>query len=393
MHEISNLVNPRLNQIPSSLIRRVNQKYGAIKDIVKLTIGEPDFVTPDHIKLAAIQSILDNHSHYAPNRGTAGLLQAISDYLLRRYQLTYNPQSQLIVTNGATEAISTVINGMIGPNDVVLIPSPAFSLYETVTLQNGGVPVTIDTSQNDFKLTPAVLKSYLETYAGRVKLVVLNYPNNPTGVTLTSVELQALAAVLKTYDVAVLSDEVYSELSYSVDHVSIASLLPDQTLYINGVSKAYAMTGWRVGYLAGQTDVIGLLAKVHQANVATIGSLNMDAATEAFLNGDGDPRRMKAIYEERQRYLTHALIALGYQFVEPQGAFYVYVEVPATFTGSANDYTDLLAEKAKIATVPGEAFESGGSHYFRISYATSLDNLKLAVSRLTQFVNTQSVKQ
>ncbi len=391
MTQISDLVKPRLNQIPSSLIRRVNQKYSQIDGIVKLTIGEPDFNTPDHIKLAAIQSILDNRSHYASNRGTSELLQAISDYVSRRYHLHYDPQRQLIVTNGATEAISTVINGLIGPNDVVLIPSPAFSLYETVTLQNGGTPVQIDTRDTGFKLTPALLQSYLETYAGRVKLVVLNYPNNPTGVTLSPDEIQGLASVLKQYPVAVLSDEVYSELSYDVDHQSIARLLPEQTLYVNGVSKTFAMTGWRVGYLGGPEDAISLLAKVHQANVATIGTLNMDAATEAFTNGDADPRRMKAVYEERQHYLTRELKKLGYHFVDPQGAFYVYVEVPTAFTGSANDYTDVLAEKAKVATIPGDAFEAGGSRYFRISYATSLDNLKLAIKRLTHFLAKESI--
>ena len=259
MSDISNLVKARLNEIPSSMIRRVNEKYSKIDDIIKLTVGEPDFDTPDHIKLAAIKSILNNRSHYAPNRGTGELRTSISDYLARRSELNYSPESQIIVTNGATEAISTAINGIVRENDVVLIPSPAFSLYETLTLQNGGQPVSINTEPTGFKLTPDLLQSYLDKYVDRVKLVVLNYPNNPTGVTYTPTEIQGLADVLKQYQVAILSDEVYSELSYDVEHVSIAKLLPDQVLYVNSVSKSYAMTGWRVGYLCGPEPTITCL--------------------------------------------------------------------------------------------------------------------------------------
>lgn len=393
MSDISNLVKARLNEIPSSMIRRVNEKYSKIDDIIKLTVGEPDFDTPDHIKLAAIKSILNNRSHYAPNSGTGELRTSISDYLARRYELNYSPESQIIVTNGATEAISTAINGIVRENDVVLIPSPAFSLYETLTLQNGGQPVSINTEPTGFKLTPDLLQSYLDKYVDRVKLVVLNYPNNPTGVTYTPTEIQGLADVLKQYQVAILSDEVYSELSYDVEHVSIAKLLPDQVLYVNSVSKSYAMTGWRVGYLCGPEPTITLLAKVHQANVATIGTLNMDAATEAFLNGDDDAQRMNRIYEARQNYLTGELDRLGFTYIQPQGAFYIYTRVPNTYLGRANDYTDLLAEKAHVATVPGEAFGTEHANYFRISYATSLDLLKKAITRIEKLVNATPIDE
>lgn len=393
MSNISNLVKERLNEIPSSMIRRVNEKYSRIDGIIKLTVGEPDFDTPDHIKLAAIKSILNNRSHYAPNRGTSALRTSISDYLYRRFELRYAPESQIIVTNGATEAISTAINGIVRENDVVLIPSPAFSLYETLTLQNGGQPVAINTEPTGFKLTPNLLQSYLDKYVDRVKLVVLNYPNNPTGVTYTHAEVQGLVDVLKQYQVAILSDEVYSELSFDVDHLSIAKLLPDQVLYVNSVSKSYAMTGWRIGYLCGPESTMTLLAKVHQANVATIGTINMDAATEAFLNGDGDAQRMNQIYEERQHYLTGELERLGFTYIQPQGAFYIYTKVPDAYLGRANAYTDLLAEKAHVATVPGEAFGTDHANYFRISYATSWALLKEAISRIEKLVNEMPITE
>ena len=386
MNDVSFLVKERLRHIPSSLMRKLNKKYSDIGDMVMLTVGEPDFATPDHIKLAALQSILANHSHYAPNRGTGQLRSAISNYLLRQFELDYDVNTQIIVTNGATEAISTAINGIIDQDDVVLIPAPAFNLYGILTAQNGGTPVTINTETTSFKLTPRLLTDYLEKYRDRVKIVVLNYPNNPTGTTYSVTEIQALAEVLRRYPVVVLSDEVYSELSYDVDHVSIAKLLPQQTLYVNSASKSYAMTGWRVGYLCGPKSMIDLLAKVHQANVATIGTPNMDAATEAFLAGDSDFQRMKQVYALRRDYLCDALDELGFNYIRPQGAFYIYVKVPDDFIGSAIEYTDLLANQAHVATVPSEAFATGKSRYFRISYATSLDNLKLAVQRISKII-------
>lgn len=387
MNDVSFLVKERLKHIPSSLMRKLNKRYGEIGDMVMLTVGEPDFATPDHIKLAALQSILANHSHYAPNRGTGQLRSAISNYLTRRFNLNYDPNTQIVVTNGATEAISTAINGIIDQDDVVLIPSPAFNLYGIVTAQNGGIPVTINTETTGFKLTPQLLKTYLEKYHDHVKIVVLNYPNNPTGVTYNTDEIEALADVLRQYSVIVLSDEVYSELSYDIDHISIAKLLPEQTLYINSTSKSYAMTGWRVGYLCGPKSMIDLLAKVHQANVATIGTPNMDAATEAFLAGDSDFQRMKQAYVLRRDYLCDALANLGFNYIRPQGAFYIYVKVPDDFIGSAIEYTDLLANQAHVATVPSEAFEIDKSRYFRMSYATSLDNLKLAIRRISRLLS------
>ncbi|WP_261909588.1 pyridoxal phosphate-dependent aminotransferase [Liquorilactobacillus satsumensis] len=284
--KLTPLLKRSLQQLTPSLIRTLSEKYSKIPGIINLTIGEPDFATPTDVKLAAIKSILADHTHYAPNKGTPQLLQAISDYLLKHFELQYDPQTQIITTNGASEAISTVINGLIEPGDIVLLVEPAFSLYRTLTLANNGIPITLNAAHEHFKLTPSVLKQSLEHYGKRTKLVVLNYPNNPTGVTYTAAELEALAAVLREYQVAVLSDEVYSELTYFQQHVSLARYLPEQVLLVNSVSKAYAMTGWRIGYLCGSAAIIKELAKVHQANVATVGTPNMDAATAALQHGD-----------------------------------------------------------------------------------------------------------
>lgn len=392
MIDISSLVKADLQTITPSMIRRINNRFSQIPNIVNLTIGEPDFPTPDHIKLAAVRSILNNHTHYAPNRGTADLLAAISSYLASRFGLDYDPNTQIVVTNGASEAISTVFNGIVGNGDRVLIAEPAFSLYKTLTVLNGAVPVTIDVSKTNFKLTPKVLKASLEKYGQHLKLVVLNYPNNPTGVTYSENEVRELENVLRHYPVAVLSDEVYSELAYSGEHVSIARYLPEQTLLVNSVSKSYAMTGWRIGYLCGDPGIIRQLAKVHQAAVATVGTPNMDAATEAFLFGAPDSRHMKAVYQKRRDFLTRALTEIGFDFVPPQGAFYVYVHVPKFFKGNAMAFVEELATKAGVAVVPGEAFMTGHSNYFRMSYATSMANLDLAVSRLQAFVSHQFVE-
>ncbi|KRM10950.1 aminotransferase class I/II-fold pyridoxal phosphate-dependent enzyme [Lentilactobacillus farraginis] len=389
MIDISPLIKPGLGNITPSLIRQINNRFGKIPGIVNLTIGEPDFKTPDHIKLAAVQSILNNRTHYAPNRGTADLLKAISVYLASRFGLDYNPDTQIIVTNGASEAISTVFNGIIDTGDVVLIGSPAFSLYHTLTILNGGVPVEMDVSKTGFKLTPKMLTGFLNKYRDKVKLVILNYPNNPTGITYTPNEVRELANVLRNYQVGVLSDEVYSELAYFDEHVSIASYLPEQTLLVNSVSKSYAMTGWRIGYLCGSPAVIKELAKVHQANVATVGTPNMDAATEAFLFGDRDVKKMRTVYLRKRDYLCQSLKQIGYRFVPPKGAFYVYVQVPDSFHGTAMAYAEQLAQKALVAVIPGEAFEAGHSKYFRISYATSMANLRLAVQRLSAYVRNQ----
>ncbi|MFT8669774.1 MAG: aminotransferase class I/II-fold pyridoxal phosphate-dependent enzyme [Liquorilactobacillus hordei] len=385
-NELLSLLDKNLLEVEPSLIRKFDDEISKIPGIVKLTLGEPYFNTPDHIKMAGIKAIIDNQTHYAPNRGIAELREAISEYLQCHYAVSYNPENQIIVTNGATEAISTAMNSFLGQGDVVLCPSPAFGLYRNLAKINGAKYIEIDTENDNYKLTPEKLKSYLNKYQASVKILVLNYPNNPTGVSYSEIEIKELADVLKKYSIFVLSDEIYSELVYQKKHVSIAYYLPEQTFLVNGVSKSYAMTGWRVGYLCGPRKIITNLIKLHQANVATIGTINMIAATEGLINGENDIKKMRAEYEKKQEFVCECLKKIGYSFIPADGAFYVYVKLPHDFQGSSIDYARVLAKKAHVAVIPGAAFAKEDQKYFRISYATSDDNLTSAMKRLEKFM-------
>lgn len=385
-NELLSLLDKNLLEVEPSLIRKFDDEISKIPGIVKLTLGEPYFNTPDHIKMAGIKAIIDNQTHYAPNRGIAELREAISEYLQCHYAVSYNPENQIIVTNGATEAISTAMNSFLGQGDVVLCPSPAFGLYRNLAKINGAKYIEIDTENDNYKLTPEKLKSYLNKYQASVKILVLNYPNNPTGVSYSEIEIKELADVLKKYSIFVLSDEIYSELVYQKKHVSIAYYLPEQTLLVNGVSKSYAMTGWRVGYLCGPRKIITNLTKLHQANVATIGTINMIAAMEGLINGENDIKKMRAEYEKKKKFVCECLKKIGYSFIPADGAFYVYVKIPHDFQGSSIDYARVLAKKAHVAVIPGAAFVKEDQKYFRISYAASDDNLTSAMKRLEKFM-------
>ncbi|MFT8425876.1 MAG: aminotransferase class I/II-fold pyridoxal phosphate-dependent enzyme [Liquorilactobacillus sp.] len=384
--ELISLLNKNLLEVEPSLIRKFDEEISEIPNIVKLTLGEPYFNTPDHIKIAGIKAIIDNQTHYAPNRGIAELRGAISNYLKRHYAVSYDPQEQIIVTNGASEAISTVMNSFLGQGDVVLCPSPAFGLYRNLAKINGAKYIEIDTENDKYKLTPEKLKEYLNKYQTSVKMLIFNYPNNPTGVSYSEIEIKKLAEVLREYSVVVLSDEIYSELIYKEKHVSIASYLPEKTLLVNGVSKSYAMTGWRVGYLCGPKKLIRNLAKLHQANVATIGTINMIAAAEGLINGDEDIKKMRAEYEKKRDFVCKRLRDIGYSFIPADGAFYIYVKLPHDFQGSSIDYARILAQRAHVAVIPGAAFAIQDQKYFRISYAVSDDKLASALKRLEKFV-------
>ncbi|MFT8825431.1 MAG: aminotransferase class I/II-fold pyridoxal phosphate-dependent enzyme [Liquorilactobacillus mali] len=385
-NELLSLLNKNLLAVEPSLIRKFDDEISKIPDIVKLTLGEPYFNTPDHIKVAGIKAIIDNQTHYAPNRGIAELREAISEYLRRHYAVSYDPQEQIIVTNGASEAISTAMNSFLGEGDVVLCPSPAFGLYRNLAKINGAKYIEVDTEDDKYKLTPEKLKTYLDEYQAAVKMLVLNYPNNPTGVSYSENEIKKLADVLEEYPVVVLSDEIYSELVYKKKHVSIASYLPEKTLLVNGVSKSYAMTGWRVGYLCGSKEIITNLAKLHQANVATIGTINMIAAAEGLSNGDADIKMMRAEYEKKRDFVCKWLRKIGYSFIAADGAFYIYIRLPLDFKGSSIDYARILAQSAHVAVIPGAAFATQDQKYFRISYAASDDKLTEAMKRLEKFV-------
>ena len=384
MSKIASLVPENLKSAKPSLIRVLNNKYGHDPEVINLTVGEPDFKTADHVKLAAIKSILNDHTHYPHNWGTSTLRNAISQYLASHFDLHYDPESEIFVTEGASGAISTIIDGLCQPDDVVLIPSPAYTLYRINTELRGARAVELETSAPDFKVTPQLLRESLVKYGSAVKVLVLNYPVNPTGATYTVDEVRALAAVLKEFNVAILDDEIYADLLYTDKQLPIAKLLPDQTLYVSGVSKNAAMTGWRIGYICGPSDILKSLAKVHQAAISTTATMNMDAAEEALRHGDIDTARMKAAYDQRRKFLMNAMDKIGFRYTKPQGAFYLWVQIPDNFVGDSLAYANHLAEKAKVAIVPAAAFTNRPLRYFRISYAASLSDLKQATERLAK---------
>lgn len=382
MSKIASLVPEDLRNSKPSLIRVLNNKYGSNPEMINLTVGEPDFKTADHVKLAAIKSILDNHTHYPHNWGTIGLRTAISEYLASHFDLHYDPQSEVFVTEGASGAISTIITGLCQPDDIVLVPCPAYTLYRINAEMRSARVVELATQEPEFKVTPALLKTALDKYGDRVKVVVLNYPVNPTGVTYTPDEVRALAAVLKNYNVAILDDEIYADLIYEGEHLSLAKLLPDQALLVSGVSKNAAMTGWRIGYICGPSDILKPLAKVHQAAISTTAAMNMDAAEEALRHGDRDTALMKKAYDQRRQFLIASMDKIGYHYTRPISAFYLWVKIPDSFSGDSMAYAEHLAEKAKVAVVPAAAFTKLPVRYFRISYAASQEKLTKAVTAL-----------
>lgn len=381
--------NHNLDEIKPNNILTFNQEISSIPDIVKLTIGEPDFNVPEVGKQAAIESIENNDSHYAPGTGSVALRAAIADFLKVRYQLDYNPANEIVVTIGATEAIYASLNALLNPGDKVLIPTPTFPLYETVVRMLGGVPINIDTSSNDFVLAPEMVGADLAEHGPAVKAVILNYPSNPTGVTYSASELQALAKVLEKSNAVVIADEIYSELLYDGDHVSIATYLPGQTLVLNGASKSHAMTGYRIGFIAGPTELMQKVILVHNLMITSPSDPAMAAAVPCFGTETGRQAsvEMRAAYQIRRDYMVEELTKLGFSVAKPNGAFYIFAKLPAQYGTDDVQFARDLAQQAQVATIPGSFFGPGGEGYLRMSYATSLDELKKAISRIATFVN------
>lgn len=356
-----------------------------IPDIIKFTIGEPDFNTPEHIKKAAEASIANNHSHYAPSNGTPGLRKAAADFLAEKYGQKYDP-SEILITNGVTESIYDFLTAVLNPGDVVLVPTPIFPLYIGDALSMGATVEQIDTSDDDFKLTPDKLQAALDKYGDRVKALVMNYPTNPTGVMYTQDELDALADVVRDKPIFVLADEIYSELNYDQPHASMEKTLHDQVVLMNGVSKAWAMTGYRIGVVAAPKPILDQIAKIHQAITTTEPTPMQDAAEEALANGKDDALPMKKEFQKRRDVLYDGLTKLGFECVKPKGAFYIFAKIPAGLEQDDTKFIYDLAEKGRVAVVAGSFFAKGGEGYIRLSYATSMDNIKEGLKRLEQYV-------
>lgn len=385
--ELSSQVNDRLNQVGPSGIREFDQKISAIPGIVKLTLGEPDMNTPEHVKEAAIQSIRDNDSHYSAQKGTIELRRAISHYLQVSQGLDYDPETEIITTVGATEAVCASFLAMLNPGDKVIIPTPAFALYFPLVTIAGAEVIQLDTSADDFVLTPERLEATLAKEGPAVKAILLNYPGNPTGVEYSQTDIEALAKVIKAHHLFVIADEIYSELVYGVDHFSIAKLLPERTVLINGLSKSHAMTGWRIGYIAAPAEFAASATKMHAFMVTSPSNPAQAGAREALENGLQDPVEMRAVYQKRRNFVEQAITSMGLEMPTPSGAFYAFVKIPAAYGKNDVKFAQDLAEKAKVGGVPGSAFGAGGEGYIRFSYAASDENLKVAMDRMTTFVN------
>lgn len=389
MVEMSKYMRTSLKNVPTLKIFDFSKYVSQIPDIIEFTLGEPDFNTPEYIKEAGIQSIKNNRTHYSPQRGTTGLLSAIADTLAEQYDLHYDPQTEILVTNGVTEGIYSAITAVTNPGDVVLVPTPTFGIYTPDAMIAGAEAVEVDTSVTDFKLTPELLKQYLDRYGDRVKAVVFVNPSNPTGIAYTQQELDELAALIKDRPIFAISDEIYSELNYDGEYASMAKALPDQTILTNGLSKSYAMTGWRIGYLCAPKAITDEIFKVHSFIMTDVATFTQDAAEAALRGGLAATREMDRQYIERRDYMKERLEKIGFECSRPMGAFYIFAKIPAFLNQDDIKLCYQLADEAKVAVSAGSYFGAGGEGYLRFSYATSLDKIKEGMDRLEKFCQDQ----
>ncbi|MDA2899785.1 pyridoxal phosphate-dependent aminotransferase [Lactococcus lactis] len=379
--------NPNLDKIEISLIRQFDQQVSSIPDIIKLTLGEPDFYTPEHVKQAGIAAIENNQSHYTGMAGLLELRQAASEFMNKKYGLSYAAEDEILVTVGVTEAISSVLLSILVAGDEVLIPAPAYPGYEPLITLAGGSLVEIDTRANDFVLTPEMLEQAIVEREGKVKAVILNYPANPTGVTYNRGQIKALAEVLKKHEVFVIADEVYSELNYTDQpHVSIAEYAPEQTIVLNGLSKSHAMTGWRIGLIFAALELVAQIIKTHQYLVTSASTQSQFAAIEALKNGADDALPMKKEYLKRRDYIIEKMSALGFKIIEPDGAFYIFAKIPVDLEQDSFKFAVDFAKENAVAIIPGIAFGQYGEGFVRLSYAASMDMIEQAMARLTDYV-------
>lgn len=381
-----NPLSKKVIEIQPSGIRKFFDIVSEMKDAISLGVGEPDFDTPWHIREEGIYSLEKGRTFYTSNAGLKDLKIEICNYLKRKYDMEYNYEKETIVTVGGSEAIDVALRAMLEPGDEVLIPQPCYVSYHPCTVLAGGVPVVIELKgENDFKLTREQLKSAITE---KTKVLILAFPNNPTGAIMDHDDLKDLVDVIIEKDLIVISDEIYSELTYGSKHVSIASFpgLRERTIVINGFSKSYAMTGWRLGYAVGPAIIIEQMIKIHQFAIMCAPTTSQYAGVEALKNGDPDVEMMRDAYDKRRRYCIHALRKMGLECFEPFGAFYVFPNIKSLGMTSDEFATRLLTEE-KVAVVPGTAFGDCGEGYLRISYAYSIENLKIALERMEKFVS------
>lgn len=380
------MLSTRATEIKPSGIRKFFDIVSEMKDAISLGVGEPDFVTPWHIRNEGMQSLEKGRTYYTSNAGLMELRQEIANYMERKNDLSYNPVNEVVVTVGGSEAIDLCIRALVNPGDEVLIPEPSFVCYSPITELACGVPVPIVTkAENKFKLRAAELKAAITP---KTKLLVLPYPNNPTGGIMTEEDLKEIAEVLRGTDIIVLSDEIYGELTYGRKHISIANLpgMKERTVIVNGFSKTYAMTGWRLGYAVGPKEIIGIMTKIHQYAIMSSPTISQYAAIEALKNGDPDVEEMREEYNKRRRFIVDGFNSMGLSCFEPEGAFYVFPCIKSTGL-SSEEFSEKLLYSQKVAVVPGNAFGESGEGFIRCSYAYSIDNIKEALTRIEKFIN------
>lgn len=383
--DYNKLTSKTLREIKPSGIRKFFSMLEDMKDVTALTVGQPDFVTPWKIREAAIESLEDGKTYYTANAGIGDLRAEIAAYMKRRFALEYDPKSEVCITVGGSEAIDVAIRALVDPGDEVILPTPSFVCYEPIARMAGARVVTIPTRiENRFKLTPDELRAAI---TDRTKLLILPFPNNPTGAILTREELEELAEVLRGTNIAVLSDEIYAELTYGRDHVSIASV-PDmweRTVIASGFSKAYAMTGWRLGYLTAPAPIMKEMMKIHQYAIMCAPTASQFGAIEAMRSCDAEVEMMRMEYNRRRTMIYEGLRSIGLDSFEPEGAFYIFPRI-AEFGLTSEEFCERLLYEERCAIVPGTAFGEAGEGYARISYAYSVKHIEGALERIERFV-------
>lgn len=386
MFDYSKVLSSKVVDIKPSGIRKFFDILDEMEGVISLTVGQPDFLTPWHIREAAITSLEKGKSFYTSNSGLIKFREAIAEYLERRFEVKYNPKDEMIITVGGSEAIDLAIRAIVEPGDEVLIVEPSYVCYAPMTQLTGGTPVPIPTRVEDkFKLTPELLKKYITP---KSKMLILPYPNNPTGGIMTKEDLEKIADVLKDTNIVVLTDEIYGELTYGRRHHSFANIpgMWERTIYVGGFSKSYAMTGWRLGYVCAPKEILKQMLKIHQYAIMCAPTTSQYAGIKAAMDGDDDIEYMKKHYDQRRRLILKGLHDMGIECFEPEGAFYVFPNI-GKFGMKSDEFCEKLLYSKKVAIVPGTAFGDSGEGFARISYAYSVEHISEALEKMEQFVN------
>ncbi|MFT8320636.1 MAG: aminotransferase A [Bacillus sp. (in: firmicutes)] len=381
---MKHLINPKAKNIETSMIRKISDKVAQYENAINLTVGQPDFRTPDHIKSAGVQAIKENQTNYTNNAGIPELRTAASEFIREKYQISYNSETEVLVTAGATGALDIAFRTILTEGSEVLLPAPIYVGYEPLIKLAGGVPIYIDTTVNNFVLTADMIK---ENITDKTRCIVLSYPSNPTGCILEKEQLEEIAELLRDKEIFILSDEIYSELTYEKKHTSIASLegMKEKTIIVNGVSKSHSMTGWRIGLLFAPEYLTSEIFKVHQYSTTCTCSISQYAAAEALSTGIKDACEMKKQYIKRINFVYKRLKEMGLPVQKPEGAFYIFPSIKS-LNMSSQEFVDLLLEEKNVAVVPGNAFSKYGEGYIRISCAASFAQLQEAMNRMELFI-------